>query len=287
MYCPMNCPNCSELQTQSEIIWKDSKDAINFGYPLYEETISQTTSLRINRSLNSRTGIIKAPNESKNGADWLWLVYDRFTGTYLKFAVQAKRLGVDSLYGATKIKQISDIRRFAKKNGFIPIYVFFNHDWDGFIPRNFLTPFIFQGVPAALGATYLHADYFAHLSRGYTAKQNLNQKDKKAISDLIKRNSKPWFQLLCRCNGSQTTSIIESISQRVQNFDLGSDLEEFQNDIDPRETDSFLKIWFDGNPINEADLWGFLGLNDWESDSFNPDFAMRFDVGKREADDQH
>jgi len=287
MYCPMNCPNCCELQRQSEIIWQDSRDAIAFGYPLYEETISQTISLRLNRNLNSLTRVKKAPNESKNGADWLWFIYDSNSGLYLKFAVQAKRLDSNNLYGAVKMKQINDIRNFSKRKGFIPIYLFFNHNWDGFTPPSFLTAFIFQGIPAALGATYIHADHFANLTGSWMRKQSLSSLDQQAISRIIKQNSQPWFKLLCRCPGQSSLgeSIVESIYRRILAFEEGFEFDEKSGDVEPKEASDIIRNWFRGENVSSTDLWSAFELSDWESRYFNPDFAMIQDVRIGKSDE--
>jgi hypothetical protein len=131
-------------------VWREQDDALHYGLKLQEETITEMLLLRMARECQDTGLHIKMFNRIEeggskrlakvgNGADWEWY----FLTPYCRigFRVQAKVLSSGltpqrkalsrGIYGGldTDGVQTNDLMTAAKKNGYNPIYVFYNHPW--------------------------------------------------------------------------------------------------------------------------------------------------------------
>lgn len=109
---------------------RDSQDLqIRFG----EETITDLVLLELKRSRVPGIEVLQTNKaaESTQGTDWEWWIGSATAG-WLRFAVQAKKLGLETMrYDALghkvgKDRQIDLLLKFAATNRAIPLYCFFN-----------------------------------------------------------------------------------------------------------------------------------------------------------------
>jgi hypothetical protein len=103
-----------------------------------EETITDLLQLEIARFGSPHIHVLKTNKafEAKSGLDWEWWIGDDFSG-WLRFAVQAKKIGPSGRYNALKhrvklpdgrrLYQHNLLKRYAREQNAIPLYCLFNH----------------------------------------------------------------------------------------------------------------------------------------------------------------
>ncbi len=124
----------SILETLAVDTWERLRDSrlleINFG----EETITDLLLMDLKRKHPPTSKIIQTPKtkEKDSGTDWEWWIGSDRT-SWLRFAVQAKKLHIDSQrYNGLSHKvggvlQIDLLEKYAKANGAIPLYCLYNY----------------------------------------------------------------------------------------------------------------------------------------------------------------
>ena len=295
VYCPQNYGLCLTMQKLSQEIWIDSGDAIDLSYPLYEETISQTTSLKLNRAHRPDSGMMKAPNEQKNGADWLWFIHDDISLEYIVLAVQAKRLDEKGRYKAFDLSQPSKLNRFAHKNKYIPLYIFYNHSKIGTLSYNqlyndllkniFLGNFYSQdhrmpNIPCDLGATYIYAPIVQSLAKNF---KNV------ALDNQLKRLQRSWWKIACRCGQVDRFQPLKSLAERLQST-AGLPTEVSDDDFPNKvtvvtEPKAPIMNWFLGKTFEEEQLWESLEISGADLELFAPDYLLRTRLNSGGLDD--
>ncbi|PGC47418.1 hypothetical protein COM24_26525 [Bacillus toyonensis] len=137
---------CECIIETSKKIWFDAKDYYESTISAREETYSESTLLELYRNMPIGQYVFKKVSireEPENGADWEWYIVE---GEYwIRFAVQAKRLFINDLQRKTKYSydnlhhgikndkkvvidsQCNRLLKYSYKNGYIPIYSFFNY----------------------------------------------------------------------------------------------------------------------------------------------------------------
>ena len=124
----------SILESLAADTWERLRDSrvleINFG----EETITDLLLMDLKRKHPPTSTIIQTPKtkEKDKGTDWEWWIGSDRT-SWLRFAVQAKKLHIDSQrYTGLSHKvgeslQIDLLEKYAKANDAIPLYCFYNY----------------------------------------------------------------------------------------------------------------------------------------------------------------
>ncbi|MEH2188828.1 MAG: DUF6615 family protein [Nostoc sp.] len=100
-----------------------------------EETITDSNLLEIAKANCPEVRVIKTPKnkEKEKGTDWEWWIGNNRLG-WLRYAVQAKKINPGTTrYDKLKHKhvdntlQIDMLEKYAKENGAIPLYCFYNY----------------------------------------------------------------------------------------------------------------------------------------------------------------
>ncbi len=103
-----------------------------------EETITDLLQLEIARFGSPHVRVLKTTKafEAQSGVDWEWWIGDDRSG-WLRFVIQAKKIGADGRYhalkhrvklpGGRKLYQHNLLKRYAQDNGAILLYCLFNH----------------------------------------------------------------------------------------------------------------------------------------------------------------
>lgn len=131
-------------------VWTEQDEALHYGLKLQEETITEILLLRMARECHSWGLHIKMFNRIEeggssslgkvgNGADWEWYFQTPHCG--VGFRVQAKVLSSGltprrkalsrGIYGGLEKdgEQAKKLIIAARKGGYNPIYIFYNHPW--------------------------------------------------------------------------------------------------------------------------------------------------------------
>ena len=119
-------------------IWTDINLSKKYGTLYGEETITDSILLELAKQNYFNIRILQTPKRSEaiKGTDWEWYV-GSYTYGWIRYAIQAKKLNPDSyVYDSLNHKvgkppndehQISILKSFAKINGAVPIYNFYNY----------------------------------------------------------------------------------------------------------------------------------------------------------------
>lgn len=118
--------------------WERLKLSWEYGISQGEETITDLLQLEVARCGSPRIYVVKTTkaHEAQSGIDWEWWIGDDFSG-WLRFAIQAKKIGASGRYHALKHQvklpgrrkqyQHNLLKRYAKEKGAVPLYCLFNH----------------------------------------------------------------------------------------------------------------------------------------------------------------
>jgi hypothetical protein len=124
---------CATFRKEAGIVWVRMRKAAALGLSLSEETLTECALYNIALAHQGKDILIDLatkPAESKHGADWEWWLVRGGKG--VGFRVQAKRLFADGRYkhlkktGANPYEQLDKLVFFSIKNGFEPLYCFYN-----------------------------------------------------------------------------------------------------------------------------------------------------------------
>jgi hypothetical protein len=160
-----------------------------------EETITDLNLLEIAMSQYSGVKVIKTAkyDEKNQGADWEWWIGNSSIG-YLRYAVQAKKIDKKFIHYKSlghKVeseRQIHILERYARNNGAIPLYCFYNYS-----KNTDLSPYWHCNLPPddkQLGCTVTPLE---------NVKEALDQRGKRTFDYLHKFDStKPW-RCLVQC----------------------------------------------------------------------------------------
>ncbi len=119
-------------------VWNRLKDSKRLGISQGEETLTDNILLYLSQKNIKDIRIIQTPKniESIKGTDWEWWIGNSSTG-YLRYAVQAKKLNSKTNTYTTLNHKVGKkphqeyqhviLEKYAKANGAIPIYAFYNH----------------------------------------------------------------------------------------------------------------------------------------------------------------
>ena len=126
------------FETLAESTWERLRLSWEYGISQGEETITDLLQLEIARLGGSNIHVLKTTKafEAQSGVDWEWWIGDNASG-WLRFAIQAKKIGANGRYnalkhhvklpGRKKLLQQTVLKRYAKEKGAIPLYCLFNH----------------------------------------------------------------------------------------------------------------------------------------------------------------
>jgi len=270
VHCPMKDSFCEALQLMSSDTWSLLEDSKIYGAPIGEETITQLNCLRLNKNFGQITKTLQLTKqeEKKDGADWLWVFYDRRYWRSFTVAVQAKRLWEpENQYGAFKKGQVDKLLNYARRENAVPLYAFYNHHGliDRLTKRNFpldtflkylLSP---QGLTANLGCTVCHAAEVHKISNTHA------KKPEKLFSKM-----KPWWAPACRCG--QVDPMFQIFPEINPLFRLSSALQPNADDdsfgefdlryIEPSGISPLLKAWITNELDNISELRSLFSSED-------------------------
>ena len=254
MHCPMRDSFCECLQKLSADTWDLLEDAKTVGTPIYEETITQVNSLELSKRFPyvNKVAQLTKPQETKLGADWIWVFYERKYWRSFRVVVQAKRLYEDSFYKAVTKNQTTKLINYAWLENAVPIYVFYNHE--GIIKKamksasgmlRLLTllqaP---QGLRESLGAMACHASNINKL----TAKNA--KKPENVFGNMF-----PWWEPACRCSfKSSAVPPYEPIDGLAQGFQALRTEEERTPYVEPSRIEEILQDWLTSEDFNQEGL---------------------------------
>ena len=267
----MNCPYghclCRTMQARSTRVWIDLQDAARLRTPYYEDTVTQTFALHLNRNhpAENHVHVFGGNAEGKNGSDFIWIFFDDSLKRYFCVAVQAKQLYPSGRYDAFKIHQVNKIRRYAQIAGAIPLYLTYNY------PRILQTPFVRMihskrwwpigtlDCERDLGLIYLHADHARNIG------------DRQLSPSHIVQNGLPIWTAFCTCIYSRTGDHLGDL----QKWLIAQSANPDRRPDGLRETPSALRAWKTGQDVKEQDLLEILELHETtDRDGFVPSFVL-------------
>jgi len=254
MYCPMRDSFCECLQKLSAETWDVLEDAKSIGTPIYEETITQVNSLKLNKRFPyvNKVAQLTKPQETKLGADWIWVFYERKYWRSFRVVVQAKRLYEYGSYKAVTKNQTTKLINYAWLENAVPIYVFYNHE-----------KIIKKAMKSASGMlrllTLLQAPQGLRENLGTMACHASN------IKTLTAKNAKkpenifgkmfPWWEPACRCSfKSSFNPPSDPIDALAEGFQTLRAEDERTPYIEPSRAEEILQDWLTNEDVNVEGL---------------------------------
>ncbi len=273
MFCRSGHCLCRTLQTQSTQVWNDLQDAVMLGSPYHEDTVTQSLALHLNRHhpAENRVHIFTGPRkESRNGSDFIWLLFDLSLSRYFPLAVQAKRLYPSGRYDAFKAHQVGKISTYAKIIGGFPIYLLYNYPpmvaglWKIWSSRRPDWPITALDYPRDLGLTYVHADLVSGIGDG-----KLDPSD-------IAATCFPMWTPFCHCHATSSDDPLENIWEAFTSW--SKPIETMPDG--PQETPQLLMQWKQGGEVSEDGLRDVMRLPVGKGDEgFAPSFMLGTTLG--------
>ena len=255
------------MQAKSKRVWVDLQDAARLRTPYYEDTVTQTLALHLNRHhpAENRVHVFRGNAEGKNGSDFIWIFFDHSLNRCFHVAVQAKRLYPNGRYDAFKAHQVGKIRRYAQNAAAIPLYLTYNY------PRILQDPFVrgrqlgwwwpigMFDCERDLGLVYFHADHA----------RNIGDRQLSPIHTV--QYGQSMWTAFCDCTYSPTGDHLNDLLERLIGQSANPDI----RPDGPRETSRVLRAWILGEEVEEQDLLETLDLRETaDGDGFVPSFVL-------------
>ena len=255
------------MQDMSRHVWNDLQDSTIYGTPYHEDTITQSMALQLSRHhpSNNRVHVLGRNAESRNGSDFIWLIFDDSMSHYVVIAIQAKKLFPEGEYTAFKAHQVTKIVNYAGAIGAIPLFLTYNSipvlqnlkkSWRRQRRRWRISSLEYQ---RDLGLIYFHAQFAKNI------------KDGKLNARLVSKVGWPMWTLFCNCNQAASGRLLVNLREEVSVLIDGKD--------DPpshvRKTTKFLRLWMSGKNVREEGLLEELKMLDVADDEgFVPSFIL-------------
>ena len=276
MYCPYRNNLCQTVQDQSRRVWNDLQDAERLGVPHHENTITQSLVLDLSRRhpKENYVRVLKPNEESKYGADFVWIIFSHDLNLHLRVAVQAKRLYSNGRYKEFKSGQVKNIKAYAYQLRGHAIYLTYNY------PRilKSLQSIWIYGQPHW---QCFNLDYQRDLGLLCCYATDIDKVSSRQLkpSDFA-HNCFPMWTLCCNCLAAYTG---DPLGNLILAMSLGVDHENLPDDGLLHATPKFLRSWMTGETIREDKLLELLHLNG-QSENFRDEpeeFRPKFVLGTR------
>ena len=281
VYCPIEDSFCKCLQSLSAMNWDMLEDAVKYRSPIHEETITQITSLHLNKPpfhLINKVEQLTKTQEKKLGADWLWIFYEREYWRSFKVIVQAKRLYDCGTYRAITEQQTTKLINYARHKNAIPIYLFYNHKEiinrasQSPAGKRKIAPLLQspQRCKECIGSMVTHASNIHIL----TAKKARKPENTFPVCY-------PWWKPTCRCflgsSGSPGSDRINSLVRGFQSFRMEDEKTPYIRE--PLSLDGTIKKWVMGEEVRQEELRKILRPDiDERQPLAKPSFVIATDV---------
>lgn len=277
MFCPSGHCLCRTVQLESIRIWNDLQDAETLNSPLYEDTITQTFALCLNRqhSGQNRVYLFSRAKEAENGSDFLWLFFSSDLTRHFRVAVQAKRLYPSGIYYAFNGAQAHTMYGYAGSISALPVFVFYN-----FMPfrRGY---YRFRGPRRYVPRRTLGLDHGRDLGAIYVPADDILRLSVQSLSDKhIAGVFLPLWHPFCVCDSAKAPSPLDQLADR---FKHRADSEDHEA-VGCLETDQPLRQWMVEGVIGDRTIEDLFRIDrDQPSDGFTPSFVMgtRLENGER------
>ncbi|MCP4185671.1 MAG: hypothetical protein GY761_20600 [Hyphomicrobiales bacterium] len=224
--------------------------------------------------------MFKKHQETLNGADWVWLFYDKNRCLEFRVIVQAKRLYSTGSYDAFKIEQPDKMLRYSQVVDAVPVYALYNYPRARGaiypIQRPHWTSWV-RGIDHArdYGVSLVHAKLVKALGQ--------DGKDARKMLD----RAFPWWLPFCNCGLIHIGG--DPLQQIAMTFSEPFGVTEgYREPATLRQLSGATEQWLNGNPDAIYGLENeFLNpdiVRDTRQDEhgFRPSFIMATEVSEAE-----
>ncbi len=266
MFCSSGHCLCRTLQNEGTRIWGDLQDADQLNIPMYEETITQTLALELNRKHpgENRVHIFPKAAETVNGSDFLWVFFDKQLNQCVTVAVQAKRLYRSCRYEAFKNHQVPKIQSYAKSIGGSAVYLTYNY------------PAIRRRIYKAWGSLVFlpdirTLDHARDLSLLYFEAAKIGAvKDGGLTPADIAPYSFPIWTAFCDCSFARQGGPLGAALAKLRGTEVSLD---DSDTLQPKDASPALRAWMIEGAVREGRLEDLFRI-DLKAKGYNPNFVL-------------